>query len=146
MPFSKNMHNYQSGTPADHAQNPKQVEFNLYSWSEHNVIKWWSDTTCINHVTNYDSTKLKPHLYGWLSIIMNLLRKKLKFINPSTAPSSFIICWGPGTLKLPMSFSKFSLCPPLGAACHMLQRGKEMWKSSLGKRNDGGDGLETWNA
>ena len=49
----------------------------------------------------------------------------------TTAPSSLIICWGQGTLKLPMSFSKFSLCPPLGAACHMLQWGKEMWKWSL---------------
>ena len=50
-----------------------------------------------------------------------------------TTFTSLIICWGQGTLKLPMSFSKFSLCPPLGAACHMLQRGKEMWSQVWNK-------------
>ena len=123
------------GRPTDHAQNHKQIEYNSAVQS----TMWWNDerekktgTKCGNQDANYMAPEHWKH--DFLSAIKNTFEQTLpnhpyENVAPETQNGSLIICWGQGTLKLPMSFSKFSLCPPLGAACHMLQQGKEMWKS-----------------
>ena len=94
-------------------------------------------TKCGNQDANYMAPEHWKHiLYIWLTfsarsklclnkrfppIPTNIQETQNSSKSPPFSPS---ICWGQGTLKLPMSFSKFSLCPPLGLPATCCSKGR----------------------
>ena len=147
------MHHYHAGRPTDLLQ---------LSCSKHDVMKGKPPGTkdapsIIPRYTKYGSTKQKniyilhSALLTWkdniilLTSVNNIpqqLHTHYEHVPQetqkiTTAPSSLIICWGQGTLKLPMSFSKFSLCPPLGLPATCCSEGRrcesEVWRKKQGR-------------